>query len=129
MIEIDFAAFALDAVGDGAKRSTKAQADQHPADEEKSDVHVSAFPDVVSAAAEDRAATGAGRGWRGGADDGSEGAGLEQNLGAGEVGEDRLRHAARPFGATVGAYACIKARAFWAVSGHTLRPARSWRTK
>ncbi|WP_167334713.1 hypothetical protein [Sphingomonas parapaucimobilis] len=80
--------------------------DQRKADQREEDgnedVHVSAFPDMVSAATEDRAAVGAGRGWRGGADDGSERAGLEQHLGAGEVGEDRFRHAARPLRVATG---------------------------
>jgi hypothetical protein len=78
-----------------AARGKKAacEADQRPTGEEEKDIgHVSAFPMMIGAAAQDRAAGGAGRGWWGGADDGSDGAGLEQHLHAGEVGEDCLAH-------------------------------------
>lgn len=67
--------------------------DQRKADQREEDgnegVHVSAFPVMIGAATEDRAATGAGRGWRGGAS-------REQRLGLGEVAHrPMIRPAAR----------------------------------
>lgn len=89
MSEIDFQT-AGQAHHEGGVDAASADARERPGDEDKGDLHVSAFPMSVGAAAQDRAATSAGRGWRGDADDGSDGASLEQHLHACEVAKDRM---------------------------------------